>query len=115
MGEGAFLRARADCQPCPERVCDGGAGASPADRGTIDMPRLRRHSAVCWLLVLVAIFAAAALGGVGYTQGMNLPRQLAVQLIAVLAAVAWSAVATAALVKLLDPRGRRTRHARGGI
>jgi ammonium transporter, Amt family len=52
--------------------------------------------------LLVAIFAAATLGGVGYAAGMSLPRQLAMQLIAVLAAAAWSAAATAVLVKLLD-------------
>jgi ammonium transporter, Amt family len=52
--------------------------------------------------VLVAIFAAAALGGVGYAAGMDLPRQLGMQLMTVLAAALWSAVATAVLVKLLD-------------
>ncbi len=52
--------------------------------------------------VLVALFAAASLGGVGYSAGMSLPRQLGVQLIAVAAAALWSCVATALLVKLLD-------------
>jgi Amt family ammonium transporter len=52
--------------------------------------------------LLVAVFTAAALGGVGYAAGMNLPRQLGVQAIAVIVAALWSAVATAVLVKALD-------------
>ena len=52
--------------------------------------------------VLVAGFTAAALGGVGYAAGMDAPRQLGIQVTAILAAALWSAVATAALVKLLD-------------
>ena len=52
--------------------------------------------------VLVAVFAAASLGGVGYAEGMDLPRQLGVQLGAVAAAALWSGLATALLVKLLD-------------
>jgi ammonium transporter, Amt family len=51
--------------------------------------------------VLVAILAAPALGGVGYVAGMDLPRQLVVQIEAVAAAAAWSGVATFALVKLI--------------
>ena len=52
--------------------------------------------------VLVAIFAASALGGVGYVASMDLSRQLGVQVLVVLVVALWSAVATAILVKLLD-------------
>jgi ammonium transporter, Amt family len=52
--------------------------------------------------VLVALFAAASLGGVGYGEGMDLPSQLGAQAIAVAAVALWSALATALLVKLLD-------------
>ena len=52
--------------------------------------------------VLVAVFTAAALGGVGYAAGMDLPRQLTVQLEALVATALWSLVATAVLVKSLD-------------
>ena len=51
--------------------------------------------------LLVAIFALPALGGAGYAQGMGMASQLRVQLIAVIAAALWSAVASAVLVKLL--------------
>ncbi|HET7593954.1 MAG TPA: ammonia channel protein, partial [Stellaceae bacterium] len=51
--------------------------------------------------LLVAIFAAPALGGVGYAAGMDLPRQLGAQAIAVAAAAAWSVVVTIGLVKLV--------------
>ena len=50
--------------------------------------------------LLVAVFAARALGGVGYA-GTNLPRQLGAQTIGIAAAAAWSALATVALVKLV--------------
>jgi len=46
------------------------------------------------------VFAARALGGVGYA-GTNLPRQLGAQTIGIAAAAAWSALATIALVKLV--------------
>ena len=51
--------------------------------------------------LLVAVFAAAALGGVGYAAGMSLPRQLGVQFVTVAAAALWSGVATFVLMKLL--------------
>jgi Amt family ammonium transporter len=50
--------------------------------------------------LLVAVFAARALGGAGYA-GANLPQQLGVQAIAVAAAAGWSAVGTIVLVKLV--------------
>jgi Amt family ammonium transporter len=52
--------------------------------------------------VLVAVFTAGALGGVGYAAGMDLPRQLGVQVITVIAAALWSILGTAVLIKLLD-------------
>jgi Amt family ammonium transporter len=52
--------------------------------------------------LLVAFFAATAVGGVGYAAGMDLPRQFTAQLQAVAAAALWSAVVTFALAKLLD-------------
>ena len=51
--------------------------------------------------LLVAVFAARALGGVGYAAGMDLPRQLGAQAIAIAAAAAWSALGTIAVVKLV--------------
>jgi Amt family ammonium transporter len=51
--------------------------------------------------LLVAVFAARALGGAGYAAGMDLPRQLGAQAIAIAAAAAWSALGTVALVKLV--------------
>jgi Amt family ammonium transporter len=51
--------------------------------------------------LLVAIFALPALGGVGYGPGMDLARQVGVQGLGVAAVAAWSAVATAVLVKAI--------------
>jgi Amt family ammonium transporter len=51
--------------------------------------------------LLVAFFAASALGGVGYAEGMNLPRQLGAQRLGIGAGAVWSAVATFALAKLI--------------
>ena len=51
--------------------------------------------------VLVAIFAAPQLGGVGYALGMNLPRQLGAQIVGVAAVALWSAIATWGLATLL--------------
>jgi Amt family ammonium transporter len=49
------------------------------------------------------VFAAAALGGVGFAEGMNFPRQLGAQLLAIAVAAAWSAGVTFVLVRLLRP------------
>jgi Amt family ammonium transporter len=51
--------------------------------------------------LLVAVFVAPALGGVGYAPGMDLAQQLGAQAIAVAATAAWSTVATIALIKLI--------------
>ncbi len=52
--------------------------------------------------LLVAVFASAALGGVGYAAGMDLSHQLDVQLLTIGVTALWSAVATVVLIKLLD-------------
>jgi ammonium transporter, Amt family len=51
--------------------------------------------------LLVAVFALPLLGGVGYAAGMDLPRQIAAQLVGVLAAILWSAGWTFAIVKIV--------------
>jgi ammonium transporter, Amt family len=51
--------------------------------------------------ILVAVLAAPALGGVGYAAGMDLSRQLVVQIVTVAGVAAWSLVATFILVKLI--------------
>ena len=51
--------------------------------------------------VLVAILAAKSFGGVGYSDGMNMGSQLAVQVITVAGVAIWSAVATFVLVKII--------------
>ncbi len=53
--------------------------------------------------VLVSFFALDVFGGVGLAQGVGWPQQLMSQLTAVLAAALWSAAATFAIVKLLQP------------
>jgi Amt family ammonium transporter len=52
--------------------------------------------------LLTAIFVDAAWGGAGYAEGMTLGRQLGVQALGVLAAVAWCALTTWIILKLLD-------------
>jgi Amt family ammonium transporter len=52
--------------------------------------------------LLVAVFAAAALGGAGYAEGMDAGRQVGAQLLGIGATAAWSAVATFALCKAGD-------------
>jgi ammonium transporter, Amt family len=52
---------------------------------------------------VLAIFAAAALGGVGYAEGMSFPRQLGAQLLAIAITVGWSAGITFVLVRALRP------------
>ncbi|MBV8851271.1 MAG: ammonium transporter [Methylobacteriaceae bacterium] len=48
--------------------------------------------------VLMSVFAAAALGGVGFADGMNFPRQLGAQVLAILVTALWSAGVTFTLV-----------------
>jgi Amt family ammonium transporter len=51
--------------------------------------------------LLVALFAAPQLGGVGYAAGMSLPTQIEAQLLGIAAAALWSGGATYALARLL--------------
>ena len=51
--------------------------------------------------LLVAFFAAASLGGVGYAEGMSLPKQLGAQLLGIAAGAVWAGIATFALAKLI--------------
>ena len=51
--------------------------------------------------LLVAVFAATVLGGVGYARGMDMAAQIRAQLLGVAAVAAWSGLATFVLVKLL--------------
>lgn len=52
--------------------------------------------------ILVAIFTDTSLGGVGYSNGLDVPGQISVQLIAVGVTALWSAVTTFILVKILS-------------
>jgi Amt family ammonium transporter len=50
---------------------------------------------------LLSVFAAAALGGVGFAADMNFPRQLGAQVLAIAVAALWSAGVTFILVRAL--------------
>jgi ammonium transporter, Amt family len=52
--------------------------------------------------ILTGVFAAAALGGVGYPDGMTMGSQVLVQLAGVLATAAWCGVVTWILLKVTD-------------
>ncbi|MDH3288138.1 MAG: ammonium transporter [Betaproteobacteria bacterium] len=52
--------------------------------------------------ILTGVFAATALGGVGYAEGMGMGSQVLVQLVGVLAVGAWCAVITFVLLKVTD-------------
>jgi Amt family ammonium transporter len=52
-------------------------------------------------VLLVAIFASSDFGGLGYAQGMNLSKQLEVQVIGIVATVVWSVVLTYIILKLI--------------
>jgi Amt family ammonium transporter len=52
--------------------------------------------------LLTAVFVDASLGGVGYAEGMTVSRQLGVQALAILATIAWCAIATFGILKVLD-------------
>jgi len=51
---------------------------------------------------LTGVFAATALGGVGYAQGRGMASQVGVQVIGVLVTLAWSGVLTWILLKVCD-------------
>jgi ammonium transporter, Amt family len=52
--------------------------------------------------MLTGVFAATALGGVGYAEGVGMGSQVLVQLVGVLAVGAWCAVVTFVLLKISD-------------
>jgi Amt family ammonium transporter len=51
---------------------------------------------------MAGIFAASSLGGVGYAEGMNMGSQVGVQLIGILATLAWTAAVTFVILKVID-------------
>jgi Amt family ammonium transporter len=51
---------------------------------------------------LTGVFAATALGGVGYAEGVTMGKQVMIQLTGVLATAAWCGVVTYVLLKLID-------------
>jgi Amt family ammonium transporter len=51
---------------------------------------------------LTGVFASAALGGVGYAEGMTMSSQVTTQLIGVAATALWSGILTFVLLKLVD-------------
>jgi Amt family ammonium transporter len=53
--------------------------------------------------VLVSVFTAAALGGVGFAAGMDFPRQFGAQIVAIAMAALWSAGVTFVLLRALRP------------
>jgi len=52
--------------------------------------------------LFAGIFVAVGLGGAGYAEGMNMGSQLGVQLIGVIATIAFTAVATFVSLKIVD-------------
>ncbi|MGH8532927.1 MAG: ammonium transporter, partial [Gammaproteobacteria bacterium] len=52
--------------------------------------------------ILTGVFAAKALGGVGFAEGVTMASQVQTQLIGILATVIWCAVVTFAILKLID-------------
>ena len=52
--------------------------------------------------MLTGVFAATALGGVGYAEGITMGRQVMIQLTGVLATAAWCGVVTYVLLKVID-------------
>ncbi|MBL4621164.1 MAG: hypothetical protein JKY89_02080, partial [Immundisolibacteraceae bacterium] len=52
--------------------------------------------------LFVGVLVASAYGGAGLAEGMTISSQLKVQAIAIVATVAWSAIATYLLLKVID-------------
>jgi Amt family ammonium transporter len=52
--------------------------------------------------ILAGIFVSAGLGGAGYAEGMNMGSQLSVQLLGVIATIAFTAIATLIILKVVD-------------
>jgi Amt family ammonium transporter len=53
-------------------------------------------------MLLAGIFVSSGLGGVGIADGMTMSSQIGVQLTGVIAVVAWTAVATFVILKVVD-------------
>ncbi len=51
---------------------------------------------------MAGIFAASALGGAGYAEGMNMGSQVSVQLVGIVATVVWTAIITFVILKVVD-------------
>ena len=51
---------------------------------------------------MAGIFAASALGGAGYAEGMNMGSQVSVQLVGIIATVVWTAIITFVILKVVD-------------
>lgn len=52
--------------------------------------------------LLAGVFAAVSLGGSGYAEGMNMGSQVGVQLIGIIATIAWTAIITFVILKVVD-------------
>jgi Amt family ammonium transporter len=52
--------------------------------------------------VLTGVFVSTQFGGIGFAEGMTMAKQVGVQALGVVAAGAWCALATYAILKLLD-------------
>jgi Amt family ammonium transporter len=52
--------------------------------------------------ILTGVFAAKALGGVGFAEGVTMASQVQTQLLGILATVIWCAVVTFVILKLID-------------
>jgi Amt family ammonium transporter len=52
--------------------------------------------------ILTGVFVAAQFGGVGFADGMNMVKQIGVQMLGVFATAAWCGLATYGILKILD-------------
>jgi Amt family ammonium transporter len=52
--------------------------------------------------LFAGIFVSAGLGGAGLAEGMTMSSQVGVQLTGIIATVAWTAIATFGILKLVD-------------
>ncbi len=52
--------------------------------------------------IFAGIFVAAGLGGIGYANGMNMGSQVSVQLIGIIAVIAFTAIVTFVILKVVD-------------
>jgi Amt family ammonium transporter len=52
--------------------------------------------------MMAGVFVASSLGGAGYAEGVTMGSQVGVQLIGVIATLAWTAIATFVILKVID-------------